>query len=145
MKVTTKWNRILGLNVEQAFVWGLLERIIQLLKNSITSARHLLYHIAAGLEKMLAQHDLSQQPSGAASRSSSNAIRPDGEQEPMGTTQYHPGLEHGVWDPFAAPSMLGNSDEFNHLTIMNGDMIYESFGSESVNDVYNLLSSQFSY
>ncbi|KAI0484064.1 hypothetical protein GGR56DRAFT_612166 [Xylariaceae sp. FL0804] len=36
MKVATKWNRILGLNVESNYVSHLLERMIVLLKSSIT-------------------------------------------------------------------------------------------------------------
>ena len=140
MKVTTKWNRILGLNVEQAFVWGLLERMIHLLKSSVTSARHLLYHIAAGLEQMLKQHDMSQQPSGDTSRSSSNPVRPDGENMTMRPAEYQLGENAGIgtWDPFGTPSMLAT--DFN---LMNGDLIWESFDSDSVHDVYNLLSSQF--
>ncbi|KAH8649073.1 hypothetical protein BX600DRAFT_404159, partial [Xylariales sp. PMI_506] len=55
MKVATKWNRIMGLNVESKYVSHLLERMIVLLKSSVTSERHLLYHIAFGLEKMLAK------------------------------------------------------------------------------------------
>lgn len=31
------------------------------------------------------------------------------------------------------------------MPILNNTIIYEAFGSESANDVYNLLTSQFSY
>jgi hypothetical protein len=53
MKVATKWNRVMGLNVEEGYVSKLLGRMISVLKSAVTSDRHVLKHIAAGLEKML--------------------------------------------------------------------------------------------
>jgi hypothetical protein len=151
MKVTTKWNRIIGLNVEPTYVWGLLERMIVLLKNSVTSERHLLYHIADGLEKMLARsrsyrgdygarYDAAKQTEmdlhgAVGGNRSGNAV--------VGTP--------GSWDAAYAgvvgdaPLPQSGGDDFNHMTIMNNSLIYEAFGSESANDVYNLLASQFSY
>jgi hypothetical protein len=148
MKVTTKWNRILGLNVEQAFVWSLLERMIHLLKTSVTSTRHLLYHIAAGLEKMLKQHNLSRQMISAASQNATTSAEHSGVVSAIPVQQLSPSSLES-WDPFAAAAMMehgtSNHGQFNDLTIMNNNMIYESFGTESAHDVYNLLSSQFSY
>ncbi|RYP00158.1 hypothetical protein DL764_006589 [Monosporascus ibericus] len=50
MDVARWWNRMMGLNFESNFVSHLLERMIVLLKGSVTSDHHLLYHIAFGLE-----------------------------------------------------------------------------------------------
>jgi hypothetical protein len=150
MKVTTKWNRVLGLNVEQAFVWSLLERIIQLLKSSVTSIRHLLYHIAAGLEKMLKQHDMLRQNKNPmpSRHSNTNVVNQEGILASLPVHQLSPSsLE--AWDPFVSDAALkhgpGDHGHFNHTTIMNNNMIYESFGTDSAHDVYNFLSSQFSY
>lgn len=150
MKVTTKWNRIIGLNVEQAFVWSLVERMIHLLKSSVTSTRHLLYHIAAGLEKMLQQHNMSRQMKGAATSRNSSAISTE-HNGVVSTLPIQPLSPSSLesWDPYAAAAMMeqgqGNHGQFNDFTIMNNNMIYESFGTESAHDVYNLLNSQFSY
>lgn len=57
MKITSKRNRILGFNIEHSHldVSQLLEKMIELLRSSVTASRHVLPHIAAGLEKMLAK------------------------------------------------------------------------------------------
>lgn len=55
MKGTTMWSRVMGLNLEVGYVRNLLERVVLLLKTSVTSDRHVLHHIAFGLEKMLAK------------------------------------------------------------------------------------------
>jgi hypothetical protein len=49
-----------------------------------------------------------------------------------------------AWDPYATsgPSRHGFLDD---LAVMDDSLIYEAFGSDSANDVYNLLTSQFSY
>ncbi|RYP13969.1 hypothetical protein DL767_010491 [Monosporascus sp. MG133] len=54
-KVAMRWNRKMRLNVESGYVSHLMERMIMLLESSVTSDRHLLYHIAFGLEKMPAK------------------------------------------------------------------------------------------
>lgn len=73
MKVATKWNTV-GFNIDPTFVWELLDRVIHLLKTTITSKRHLLYHIAAGLEKMRARLLEQDDESGSGSQSSARAF-----------------------------------------------------------------------
>ncbi|KAH8888525.1 hypothetical protein GQ53DRAFT_724526 [Thozetella sp. PMI_491] len=153
MKVTTKWNRIMGLNVEFEYVAHLLQRMIVLLKSSITSDRHLLYHIAAGLEKMLGNMVKPPAPKAeakteaeAATGASTVALAEyDSAPYADGTALLH---ETGTprWEPYpnGANGIVPGQTYFGDLTIMNDSVIYEAFGSDSSNDVYNLLTSQFS-
>ncbi|KAF2662267.1 hypothetical protein K491DRAFT_646198 [Lophiostoma macrostomum CBS 122681] len=192
MKVTTNWNTIIGLNVETKYVTGLLERMIELLKGSVTSDRHLLYHIAAGLEKMLerSRQARAQGPNavagavaklshgngsswpsadGTGRRESSNAAAAlhsqsfhqlddspqmsssdapanldlNGFQVPW-PNNYSVATGAGI-DENETPGTEYGGFLGNNMMIMNDSLIYEAFGSESANDVYNLLTSQFSY
>jgi hypothetical protein len=200
MKVTTNWNTIIGLNVETSYVTSLLERMIHLLKGTVTSDRHLLYHIAAGIEKMLerSRQAIARGPPAIAggattssnvnastngwvpssasevarARASSTTSVPYSEQpftsslpETSGPTNGSGSIPanidlngfQGPWNNnYNIPSgMEGQGTETpgteyggflgNNMMIMNDSLIYEAFGSESSNDVYNLLSSQFSY
>lgn len=166
MKVATKWNTV-GFNVDPAFVWDLLDRVIHLLKTTITSKRHLLYHIAAGLEKMrtrlLEQEDASP---------SNNPIQTD----TQATFGYRDNDDRAMQGPYNQDSsenlnsstwtddhQLAASGEFpienegtkrkggpdadtgfDQIMSMSNDLIYEVFGeNESSYDVYSLLSSQF--
>lgn len=144
MKVTTKWNRIIGLNVEREYVSDLLERMIKLLRATTTSDRHLLPHLAAGLEKMLSRSqsyspglERAEQAREGESWSYSLSGRNDaGDRVPYQSEQHDlPSSAYASWEA------MGGTD----MTIMNDGWIYEAFGSESANDVYNLLTSQFSY
>ena len=194
MKVTTNWNTIIGLNVETKYVTGVLERMIHLLKGSVTSDRHLLYHIAAGLEKMLekSRQARAQGPPAVAgalaklsSANASNTFAHPSDAVQARTIHSAPGSwPDGIFHPVASPTNEGtvnsgapmNIDlngfqvpwsnghampptidenetpgtEYggflgNDMMIMNDSLIYEAFGSETANDVYNLLTSQFSY
>jgi hypothetical protein len=158
MKVATKWNRIMGLNVESHYVSHLLERMIILLKNSVTSDRHLLYHIAFGLEKMLA----NLRPAVKRNDDNANGVSPSQESVlsfgPMGygsgtvpANSSAPGetiiaqnSEVGWNDPFAGNGME-RQGAWDDVAVMNDSLIYEAFGTESATDVYNMLTSQFSY
>ena len=174
MKVATRWNRVMGLNVEPHYVSHLLERMIVLLKSSVTSDRHLLYHIAFGLEKMLAKIGPA-----APKRSAANKLpppnptvdEPGNEVSPgqdsvisyghmgygpggigethtlMGDTAVQTGDGSGSWESYGSTegTGIGRQDFLGDMTVMNDSMIYEAFGGESSNDVYNLLTSQFSY
>ncbi|KAF9878437.1 C6 transcription factor [Colletotrichum karsti] len=53
MKVASRWDGIMGLNIEYANVSRLLEKMVIVLKEAVTSERHMLKHIGQGLEKML--------------------------------------------------------------------------------------------
>ena len=154
MKVATKWNRVMGLNVESGYVSHLLERMIVLLKSTVTSDRHLLYHIAAGLEKMLVKLGTKSASAGKTVRIEHPIDGPPpvahGGLTPGARHQNHGGFtdsgmisEVPPWDPYS-PS-VGQPPLFDNMTIMNDSLIYEAFGSESANDVYNLLTSQFQY
>jgi hypothetical protein len=55
--------------------------------------------------------------------------------------------EQTPWYPYGS-GMSGMPEagvDFNEMMAMNNNIIYEAFGRDSVNDVYNLLTSQFSY
>lgn len=127
MKIATKWNTI-GLNVDSSFVWQLLERMINLLKTTVTSNRHLLYHIAAGLEKMLAK-----------SHSPSQRVNQDAQSD-ADWNMFTTSRGSHAFDQTDPANMDAVLDEM----ILNNDLIYESFGMDRGNDVYDLLSSQFS-
>lgn len=183
MKVATRWNRIMGLNVESHYVSHLLERMIVLLQSSVTSDRHLLYHIAFGLDKMLAKVGLK--PSGTSSSSAAakkaSLKPPDGDEAGRCNEEVSPGQDSvisyghmgygpnalaenaalagdaavpttgegiGWGDPYASNgggAGVARPNYFDDVTVMNDSLIYEAFGGESANDVYNLLTSQFSY
>jgi hypothetical protein len=152
MKVATKW-KVTGLNIEPTFAWDLVGRMIHLLGSTVTSERHLAHHIAAGLAKMLARskdnvdsvHDATAQPDLDSILPGTNSIYARSAHEfPSTETAIH---EDTAWMPYG-PGMSGVSDggvDFNEMMAMPNDLIYEAFGYESVNDVYNLLTSQFSY
>ncbi|KAI0145464.1 hypothetical protein GGR57DRAFT_299184 [Xylariaceae sp. FL1272] len=163
MKVATKWNRIMGLNVESNYVSHLLERMIILLKSSVTSDRHLLYHIAFGLEKMLAKTgNLPRKPAKELSEGIANGVSPgsvvsfghmgygtgthtEGHQQEMDDVR-GTGPDVGWVDAYSQHGDGNTRPIYNEdLTVMNDSFIFEAFGSESANDVYNLLTSQFSY
>ena len=168
MKVATQWNRAMGLSVECSYVSHLLGRMIVLLKGSVTSDRHLLYHIAAGLEKMLANMQQALDP---LTITGDVAVNGDGATKGLDQAtgprheppEYRAAMRFGRDEPMQGEpeSLLGpgsvttqawgtsenedGQDLFGDLTLMNDNLIYEAFGSESTNNVYNLLSSQFSY
>lgn len=168
MKVATKWNAV-GFNVDPAFVWGLLDRVIHLLKTTITSKRHLLYHIAAGLEKLrakLLEQEADYRPGTGAGQPHTPRTRVD---DPQATPlSYVPNTAQEVipagdctmpsWtedSQLTSPEMAMANDAarrrpaavdggFDQVMCMSNDLIYEVFGeNESSYDVYSLLSSQF--
>ncbi|ETS74504.1 hypothetical protein PFICI_14370 [Pestalotiopsis fici W106-1] len=161
MKVATKWNRIMGLNVESNYVSHLLERMILLLKNSVTSERHLLYHIASGLEKMLENLGKISKKQPRQTQEMGIGVSPDSVISfgPMGygpsPGHQAPAIENSnndfatdesvAWDPYTTGVQGPRHNFLDDLAIMNDSLIYEAFGSDSANDVYNLLTSQFSY
>lgn len=158
MKVATKWNAV-ELNIEPTFAWGLVGRMINLLESTVTSERHLAHHIAAGLSKMLTRsRDGIDPQSEAPAPSASNAMWagpvttfPYARQS-NGSTDMNTALSGNAnpgtpWNPYG-PGMTGAGDggvDFNEMMAMNNNIIYEAFGYDNVNDVYNLLTSQFSY
>lgn len=144
MKGTTMWSRVMGLSIEAGYVTNLLERVVSLLKTSVTSDRHVLHHIAFGLEKMLAKLSttsgvtIAQGPRQVALGTGISG-RDNGQfAQRFPTDGHHAAFSSAEWGPGNAgtPSF---SDEFS------GDLIFEAFGSGSANDVYDLLTSQLSY
>ena len=131
MKLTTKWNRIMGLSVDPGYILQLSERMIALMKSSITSDRHLLRYIASGLEKMLAKSQACTPGIGSneTPASSRSYATPFGFSMP---SQAISGMSGGQMLPFP-----------DDTAIMDNGWIQETFGSDSTNDVYNLLASQF--
>ncbi|KAL4802398.1 hypothetical protein BDV18DRAFT_166983 [Aspergillus unguis] len=155
MKVATKWNRIMGFNIEHSHVnvSRLLESMVILLKSSVTSERHVLHHIAAGLEKMLVK--MTAEAAAAAAAAAEDYVKPahsynhetavDAGSVP-GTglgTPLHGGHTHIHGQGWEHPSP---SQEFygDGLPFINDSLLYEAFGTEAANnDVYNLLTSHF--
>ncbi|KAH6723794.1 hypothetical protein BKA61DRAFT_16054 [Leptodontidium sp. MPI-SDFR-AT-0119] len=91
LKVTLKWNlnmtnqsfsaspsaaRTAGLYINSAAVEDLVDRVIKLLQNAVSSEKHLTKHIAGGLSKMLASFRISV-------RVSRNAHEENGQQQSM--------------------------------------------------------------
>ncbi|KAF3804153.1 Transcriptional activator of proteases prtT [Colletotrichum gloeosporioides] len=182
MKVATRWNSVMGLKVEEAYVARLLGRMIGVLKSAVTSDRHVLKHIATGLEKMLekmeeSRHRRQNSENMGAARGQMDAPAGIGMMGSFGNQQYGVGCEvspnasRGV-DAFSRPAVdagglmgaqlntpatwgaggLGQTpNQPSHhsyfgdgLNLMDDNLIFEAFGTGSANDVYNLLSSQFS-
>lgn len=153
MKVATKWNRIMGFNIEHSYVnvSRLLENMVILLKSSVTSDRHVLHHIAAGLEKMLAKMTAEAAAEDYVKPAHSynyetvgyNKAAVDAASIP-GTglgTPLHGGHIHGQGWERPSPSQEFYGDG---LTFINDSLLYEAFGTEAANnDVYNLLTSHF--
>jgi hypothetical protein len=152
--------------VEVSYISDLLERMIVLLKTSVASERHLIYHIASGLEKMLQKSRSSSMSIPLGSNSSHDKTCQHAPQTiPMG--QYQGSAENEAaqvadnrvsFTPTATvhwqqingdddQSMIMSGDNINNpMSIMNDGWIHEAFGySEPATDVYNLLTSQFSY
>lgn len=160
IKVTTKWSGVLGLNITASYVNELLERMIVLLRSSVTSDRHLLHHIAAGLQKMLdksryiSTSGLSELRAGSelrrrAGRTSSTSLDPTAYVQPVQTNSA-PDLTDFSSSSNTAPdgleacvSSAGQDTLAADQTILNDGWLYEAFASDSANDVYDLLTSQF--
>jgi hypothetical protein len=155
MKVATRWNRIMGFNIQHSYlnVSHLLEKIIDLLKGSITSERHIIRHIAAGLEKMLSR--MAEEAYAENHQAPPSDLETDEGQKLHRASAYGglllgaPGFSNGpqtalgasAWDTLEHPQaddVLGDASAF-----MNDSLLYEAFGTESANDVYSLLTSHF--
>ncbi|KAL2878194.1 hypothetical protein SGCOL_006444 [Colletotrichum sp. CLE4] len=169
MKVATRWNSLMGLKLEEAYVSSLLKKMIEALKNAVTSDRHVLKHIAAGLEKMLNKMGEAKRPGQRlddpgpaqedAKKSTGDVHIPNHEDDPSATAGSWPScfrasagdqlLTPATWTEPHVPSTNNQFEDegcFNDgLTFMNDSLIFEAFGTGSANDVYNLLSSQFSF
>lgn len=167
MKVATKWNAV-GFNVDPAFVWDLLDRVIHLLKTTITSKRHLLYHIAAGLEQMrtrLLEQENGIQSSTAMHPQTQSSLRyRDVDDNTISQSPYGQsgdgGYNDSTWandtqfatagefpidhDVMKRKAVTDTDSGFDQIMSMSSDLIYEVFGeNETSYDVYSLLSSQF--
>ncbi|KPM46111.1 Transcriptional activator of proteases prtT [Neonectria ditissima] len=154
MKVATKWNRLMGFNIEHSYlnVSHLLKKMIILLKSSITSDRHVLHHIANGLEKMLAE--MTAEAGEEEQGRPLHVLQPEQFDYHKGSNEVitAPGIGFGPppvqlpstgWDAYA--QQTHEQDFFgNGSTFMNDNLLYEAFGAESSSDVYSFLSSHFS-
>lgn len=148
MKGSTMWSRVMGLSIEAGYVTDLLGRVVSLLKTSVTSDRHVLHHIAFGLEKMLAKFSTSSgvtiaQGSRQTACSTSMSGCDNGQSaQSIPTYGHHVAFSNVDWSPNNGPGLTATpnfGDEFS------GDLIFEAFGSGSANDVYDLLTSQLPY
>ncbi|KAL4949845.1 hypothetical protein BDW69DRAFT_202541 [Aspergillus filifer] len=168
MNVATKWNRLMGLNIEYTFVSRLLKNMVALLKTAVTSERHMLKHIARGLDEMLSRLKAAPEIEGPGN---ANPI----ENSAIGLTNtlsadtawqsgFAPTTEAPITDQQLASSshsneiqawgqipssynldLTGAAPDSTSLTFMDDAVLYQAFGTEATNDVYTLLSSQFQY
>ncbi|KAH8649074.1 hypothetical protein BX600DRAFT_474485 [Xylariales sp. PMI_506] len=67
------------------------------------------------------------------------------EVEPNISHEMMPGAENAQWFQCANGGGSSRQSFLGDLTVMNDSFIYEAFGGDSSNDVYNLLTNQFSY
>lgn len=107
---------------------------------------------------MTSSHDFSIDDHGHNQSQSQHALFQQHQQQHQHTGMMPPPGEGGLVSAFQGPPVpvprwdtdlpgaLGGQDVFGDgMPILNNTIIYEAFGSESANDVYNLLTSQFSY
>ncbi|KAL5610758.1 hypothetical protein FOBRF1_006875 [Fusarium oxysporum] len=184
MKAMTKWNSFIGRALDFNYVFELLERMVTLLKSAVTSNRHILKHIAAGLEKMLNKikafqtRTWNRQQSGPRHQSTTTAPN-TGNTSAMDwslaarQSQYSAGFpgQDDAGQPilpslpstFEPPSTQAGSQQLpstywdsgheqdptatgvlgDYAMLLDDDVMFEVFGSDANNNVYNLLSSQF--
>ena len=157
MKVATKWNRIMGFNIEHSYanVSRLLRRMIELLKSSVTSDRHVLHHIAAGLEKMLRRMTVSMEASEPASRQSwgsepsqqggvSSRAAEYGTRATGGGFGLPQGTPMNMQSSGLADDQVGGDERlFGGPRFMDDELLFEAFGTDASNDVYSMLTSHF--
>ncbi|KAL2817535.1 hypothetical protein BJX63DRAFT_101835 [Aspergillus granulosus] len=172
LKVATKWNRLMALNIEYSFVSRLIERMVDLLKNAVTSERHLLKHIARGLEEMLNRLQAvgDTEPEASQTRTSDSAnpvpgwqrgsstaepttrLRDIPESRPLSLEALPPNSQTGEIQgigtvPYLYPFDVGVQEDMPFVseesTLMNDALLWQAFGTDTTNDVYNLLSTQF--
>ncbi|KAH9240878.1 hypothetical protein K456DRAFT_1744683 [Colletotrichum gloeosporioides 23] len=149
MKVATRWNSVMGLKVEEEYVARLLGRMIGVLKSAVTSDRHVLKHIATGLEKMLEKMEESRRRRQNSENVGAGRGQMDG---PAGVdagglmgAQLNTPATWGAGGLGQTPHQPEDHSYFGDgLNLMDDNLIFEAFGTGSANDVYNLLSSQFS-
>jgi hypothetical protein len=149
------------ISVDPQLVFFNVEAMVELLQSMVVSDRHLIQHVAAGLSTML--HKAKEVGSAAnGSRRHSDQGVPEVHQQLQPDHHHHPSEQQRVWNEvrddiphMASGSQLGanasveigtsgfNADD--HMMFMDDSMLFDAFGAETTNEVYNLLSSQFSY
>lgn len=177
MKVATikSQNAPLGyhFSIDPHMVWTTLENMINLLKNTVTSDRHLLYHVAAGIETMLqkARQGGCDWISGEGGPRRGNVslqpytpqLQHQSRHHDQNQSQYHTSSSTSTFSGWVPPEMdwsasmagrapppqdptLQHVNDFSddQMMFMNDSILFDAFGTETANDVYNLLSSQFS-
>lgn len=171
MKAATRWDRLMGLNIDFGFVSQLLERMVCALKAAITSERHMIQHIARGLEGMLARVKMARNMDAGTPRGGltdalmmeNASLCHDGStivvEDPLlsqaasGSPAPEPTMmEDTAWsahETYAAPELrAGWEDPFVPMDgesgVFNDQLMFQAFGT-GANDVYNLLSAQFPY
>ena len=143
-------------SIDAQLVWHNVGAMIDVLQGLVVSDRHLIKHLAAGLATMLqkAKQAGHMRTAGTSDVSGVSSI-----PQPVVETQE-------VWDEgrHGLANMSGaHANTDNHMTLsamaddgfngeddqmmmfMNDSMLFDAFGTETTNEVYNLLSSQFSY
>ncbi|KAL3465701.1 hypothetical protein BJX64DRAFT_50469 [Aspergillus heterothallicus] len=169
LKVATKWNRLMALNIEYAFVSRLIEKMVDLLKNAVASERHLLKHIARGLEEMLNRlkagsdtellasqahpiDSLSGWQHGPSTTQATARPREIQESRPLSLEALPPGSQVGeihemATMPYLYPFDVEGQENVplvsEESALMNDALLWQAFGTDPTNDVYNLLSTQF--
>ncbi|KAK5096112.1 hypothetical protein LTS08_007718 [Lithohypha guttulata] len=148
-------------NIDAQLTWYNVEAMVKLLRSMVVSDRHLIQHVAAGLDTMLrkAKSVASGMPVPRGS-SEENSIAPRQYDHSQADQSRQKSRQQEFWndnrndisrstcvDPGIAGSSMEVGDSFvddDHMMFMNETMLYDAFGTDTTNEVYNLLSNQFS-
>lgn len=161
----------MGLNIDFGFVSQLLKRMVRALKPAVTSERHMIQHIARGLDAMLARVKVARSMDTGVSRgdladaliTENSSLCHDGStivvedsllsEAASGSPAPEPTMmEDTGWpahETYAAPELRAEWDgQFlptdGDSGVFNDQLMFQAFGA-GANDVYNLLSAQFPY
>ncbi|KAK5081137.1 hypothetical protein LTR05_007930 [Lithohypha guttulata] len=148
-------------NIDAQLTWHNVEAMVKLLRSMVVSDRHLIQHVAAGLDTMLrkAKSVASGMPVPRGS-SEENCIASRQYDHSQADQSRQKSRQQEFWNDnrndisrsmFVDPGIAGSSmevgDNFvddDHMMFMNETMLYDAFGTDTTNEVYNLLSNQFS-
>ncbi|KAI7153239.1 hypothetical protein KC349_g8502 [Hortaea werneckii] len=132
-------GRAMGVQLDMEFVWSLIARMVHLLQSSVTSNRHLLYYIAAGLDKMLTRL----KETTASTASNDLHMSPYDQSSTDQAFDLNGGPSYRAdWQQYLPPI---HDSALLDQNLINANHICEAFGGESAGGVYNLLANQFSH
>lgn len=148
-------------NIDPQLTWHNVEAMVELLRSMVVGDRHLIQHVAAGLDTMLQKaksvascvhvsRGLSEENNVAQRQydhSQTDQSRQKSRQQEFWNDNRNDISRSTCVDPGTAGSSMEVGDSFvddDHMMFMNETMLYDAFGTDTTNEVYNLLSNQFS-